>query len=170
MSGFVSPGVQGLPMLIRTDNRCLEEFWHGEAHFQPPIMFDRLAPEESDYGYGFVNPWWPYAGNLLAGSFGAGDGQIINYAPWWQEPWVRSGCNGRLAFVGYTRDQYGSPLGNCTVRCFRTSTNELVSQVTSDANGFYIATSPYADGHFLTVHKTLAPDVAGASIDTLVPG
>jgi hypothetical protein len=71
--------------------------------------------------------------------------------------------------VGVTRDQYGSPLGNCTVRCFRTSSGELVSQVTSDANGNYVATSPYSDQHFLTVHKTLSPDVAGASVDTLTP-
>jgi hypothetical protein len=165
VSGFIHPGATGIPTLVRTDKRCLEEFWLGEF-FQPPIILDRLVPEERDYGYGFVNPWWPYAGNLLAGAFGAGDGQVINYAPWYQEPWVRSGCNGRLAFVGYTRDAYGSPIGNCTVRCFRTSTDELVSTVLSDATGFYQATSPYGDAHYLVVHGT---GIAGASVSTLVP-
>ena len=118
---------------------------------------------------GYVNPWWPNAGNLLAGAFGAGDGQIHNYAPWWQEPWVRSGCNGRLAFVGYTRDAYGSPLGGVTVRLFRTSSDVLVAKVVSDANGYYTATSPYLDAHYMVVHKTGTPDVAGASVDTIIP-
>lgn len=171
MSGFVSPGAAGgLPLQVRPDKRAQEEFWHGEAHFQPPVIYDRLIPEESDYGMGFVNPWWPYAGNLLSGAFGDGDGQILNYAPWWQEPWVRSGCNSRLGFVGYTRDAYGSPLGGCTVKCFRTSSDELVSTVTSDATGFYIATTPYIDGHYLVVQKPNAvPPVAGASLNTITP-
>ena len=170
MSSFVHTSATGLPVLYPTDNRCLEEFWLNEAHFQPPIIYDRLCPEEGDYGFGFVNPWWPYAGNLLGDVFsGGGEGQIFNYAPWWQEPWVRSGCNGRLGFVGYTRDQYGSTVGFCTVRCFNTATNELVSTVVSDGNGFYIATTPYADAHYLVVHKAGSPEIAGASVSTLTP-
>ena len=70
----------------------------------------------------------------------------------------------------FTVDQGGNVLPNATVRAFRTSSNELVSQVLSDANGYYIATTPYGDGHFLTVHAATVPPVAGASIDTLTPG
>ena len=80
-----------------------------------------------------------------------------------------AGCNGRLAFAGVTRDQYGSAIGGCTVRCFRSSTCELMSTVLSDPQGNYIATTPYYESHFLTVHKSGPPDVAGASIDTVTP-
>ena len=170
MSGFVHPGATGLPSLVCTDKRTLEEFWHGEAYFKP-VLYACLMPKESGYDFGFVNPWWPYAGNLLGGDAGGSDqnNQITNYAPWYQEPWVHSGCNGRLGFVGYTRDAYGSPVGGCTVRCFNTATNELVSSVESDANGFYIATTPYGDAHYLVVHKSGTPEIAGASISTLTP-
>lgn len=165
--GFTS----GASIYRRDDKRAVSEWWLSESAFGSPIILDLWTNEESDYGAGYVNPWWPYRGHLMGGFDGVPENQIQAVAHWYQEPWVRSGCNGRLAFVGYTRDQYGSPLGGCTVRCFRTSTDELVSKVTSDPNtGYYIATSPYADGHYLTVHKTLGPDVAGASVDTLLPG
>jgi hypothetical protein len=119
---------------------------------------DQLGGETFD----FRSDWWP-AGSGLVSDGGISD-VIMGYGAF--DPYPVSGCNGRLAFNGVTRDQYGSPLGGCTVRCYRTSTHELQSVVTSDANGAYIATSPYGDSHFLVVHGT---GVAGASIDTVVP-
>lgn len=82
-----------------------------------------------------------------------------------------SGCNGRLAFVGVARDFNGSPIPAAKVRCFRTSSVELVSSVVCDANGHYVATTPYVDGHFLVVHGLSgSTPVSGASIDTVIPG
>lgn len=159
-----------LPQMIhiREDKRCLDEWWSGEDLFKPFIIIDILMMEEGDYGYGYVTPWWPNPGSLMGGFDGVPENQTLTNAPWYSEPWVRSGCNGRLGFVGYTRDQYGSALPNCTVRCFLTSTTELVSTVTSDANGFYIATSPYSGDHFLVIHDSTG-QIAGASVNTLTP-
>jgi hypothetical protein len=167
VSGFVHPGATGLPNL-RADR---------QDHVDPQIFGVDIYPTVLHRAYfdvdgpfdGWATPWWPRSGNLMGGWDGVAENQLMTVAPWWGEPWTRSGCNGRLGFVGYTRDANGSILGGCTVRCFVTSTNELVSQVTSDANGFYIATTPYSTAHYLVVHKTGSPDVAGASVDTLTP-
>ena len=149
---------------------CDQEFFHNEDLFQPPPLVDVGLPQEVWFegtagGYvGYMSPWWPTPGSLLGDS---GDvGVLQRISPWgaWTTP---SGCNGRLGFVGYTRDQYGSPVPNCTVRCIRISTDEMVSKVTSDATGYYIATTPYSDAHVLVVN---GPSIGGASVDTLLPG
>ena len=116
----------------------------------------------------YATPWWPGTRGFLADT-GLDDMMLTSVGWGWE--WTLSGCNGRLGFKGITRDQYGSPLGGCTVRLFRTSTDELVAKVTSDpSTGAFIATTPYADGHYMTVHKAGTPDIAGASVDTIIPG
>lgn len=110
--------------------------------------------------FDFRSDWWP-AGTGLVADGGISD-VMTGYGAF--DPYPVSGCNGRLLFNGITRDQHGSPLANCTVRCYRTSTHELQDVVTSDVNGAYRLTTPYSDAHFLTVHGS---SVAGASIDTV---
>ena len=127
-----------------------------ESHPPVALVDDGVATAS------FATCYWPGGASI-----DGGDGSVRPEV-WAAPPWTTSGANGRLGFVGVTRDVYGSALGDCTVRCSRTSTNELVSQVTSDANGNYIATTPYNDGHYLVVHKTST--VAGASVDNLIPG
>lgn len=144
-----------------------EEFFDNEDMFPVPVLlsFDWNAIAEVN---GFMSPWWPTRGYLLGGWGFEGD-NLVELSAKHSDMWRSFGSNGRLGFVGITRDAYGSPLGGCTVRCFRNSTNELVSAVTSDANGFYIATTPYNDAHYLVVHKTGSPNVAGASVNTITP-
>jgi len=127
-----------------------------------------FQPSKTDPLAGWAWPWWPARG-VLYGDTGIADvqGPSLGYQD--LDIWL-AGANGRLGFAGITRDQYGSALGNCTVRLVRVSTNEIVAQVTSDANGAFTITTPYLDAHFLTVHKSGTPDVAGASVDTLIPG
>lgn len=50
----------------------------------------------------------------------------------------------RETIAGITRDINGNALGSVTVRLFRSSTGELVDTVTSDANGNFTASTPYA--------------------------
>lgn len=157
-----------LPQFIHRedDKRTLDEFYTGEELY--PYLL--LRYDGSDVGKAeFSSPFWPRCSSLMGGSDGVNENCFISLSPCAGDPWPASGCNGRLGFVGFTRDAFGSPVGGCTVRCFNTATNELVSQVVSDANGFYQATTPYADGHYLVVHKAGPPDIAGASISTLTP-
>lgn len=163
MSGLIGAALP-VTILVVDDQRTVEiQPWLDKICGCEPIAARWLQQRDSlDGGSNdFRSDWWP-GGGLLADS-GLSDIRQRNN-PYTLYP--VSGCNGRLAFNGITRDQYGSPLGNCTVRCYRTSTHELQSVVTSDANGAFIATTPYSDSHFLVVHGAA---VAGASVDTATP-
>ena len=146
-----------------------EFYFDNEDAFPTPVLwsFDWRAVIEAA---GFVSPWWPAAGLLIGPGADAGFDALAQVPAKHSDMWRSFGANGRLGFVGVTRDQYGSPLGGCRVRCFLTATTELVSDVVSDGNGNYLATTPYTGAHFIVVHRSGSPDVAGASVDTLQPG
>lgn len=174
MTMFVGGGL-GLPVGIR----CRNDFRNcDEAYFEPRAMWpgslptcnELLRADNAEWRYVFKSRWWPRAGSLVGG-LGEGDpaAALLALPAQWIAPRTQRGANGRLAFVGITRDQHGSPLGGCTVRCYRTSTNELVSQVLSDpVSGAYFATSPHGGAHFLVVHGP-GGTIAGATPDSLVP-
>ena len=166
MSGLIGAAMPN--NIVRGDDvRHVDEFYFGRDDLvQPPAIVVRQWEEEREFR-GYTTPWWPRSGGLLGD---AGDTNLFTQPAWWGEAWHQGGASGRLAFVGYTRDYAGQPVGNCTVRCFVTSTNELVSSVVSDANGYYIATTPYYANHYLVCHKAGSPEIAGATISTLTPG
>lgn len=165
MSGWINSAV--IPPHRTPDKRLLDScYTDGLCDPLPPLvglsigMGDGLGMET------WATAFWPTRGDIMSDAGSVYDILSEGYEP---EAYPCSGTNGRLSFAGVTRDQYGSPLGGCTVRCFRTATAELMSQVTSDpSTGDYIATTPYYEAHFLTIHKT-APNVAGASLDTVLP-
>lgn len=167
-------GSFGLPVTIHAANdiRACDQNVHGPRSRPPSSMpwvneaVTRADNANSNYVY--TTRWWPRQSSLLGGWIGTADDTFQNLPSAWGRPWIRSGANGRLAFVGYTRDQYGSVLGGCTVRCYRAGTGEQVCKVTSDANGLYFATTPYSDAHFLVIHNA-AGDRAGATANTLLP-
>jgi len=71
---------------------------------------------------------------------------------------------------GITRDSSGNPLGNCMVQLFRTQDDLFVNEVISDNGGFYRVGSPYRNTqHYLVAYLAGSPDVAGTTLDTLVP-
>lgn len=166
MSIFVGAATLNF-VVTRDDHRAVDEaLWRENAQHDVVLVYPQVHSLDSMINY--ANDFWP-GGTLDVG----GDGGISQnnfLAPTkWGPIWEQGGANGRLGFVGITRDAYGSPLPNCTVRCFRVSTDELVSKVTSDpTTGYYIATTPYNDAHFLVVHSA-AGDVAGASVNTILP-
>jgi len=74
----------------------------------------------------------------------------------------------RRAIVGITKDSAGAALGACTVHAFRTPDDVEVDQQPSDVSGNY-EVSVYDDGPFyLKAEKAGAPNVAGATDNTLV--
>lgn len=165
MSGFLgNAGIQASPVLERTiQNHCDEYFFDNEDAFQGATLYS-IDWNSVIEAAGFVSPWWPFRGGLL----GVDSGDLLSLSARHSDMWRSFGSSGRLSLVGTTRDALGSPLGNCTVRLFRTSTDELVTKITSNANGAFVATSPYDDAHYMTVHGP--GGVAGATIDTLIPG
>lgn len=147
-----------------------DPWWGNEDLFPGPGIMSLQNREVVLGTPGDATPWWPRRGSLMGGFDGVDENSMLARAAWWGDPWLLSGASSRLAFVGITRDQYGSPLAGCTVRCFVTSTDELVAKVVSDANGAYTATSPYNVDHYLVVHSADGT-VAGASVSVSnVPG
>lgn len=172
MSGFVGFGAGssfGAGIVVR-DDISLDE-WAANGDLFGPKIWDRIPADDYFFDTSFESEWWPARSSLMGGWDGVGENLLLGEAPWWSWPSTRSGCNSRLGFVGFTRDAYGSIIAGCSVKCFRTSSDELVSSVTSDANGHYIATTPYLDAHYLVVQMPSAtPPVAGASLNTVIPG
>lgn len=115
----------------------------------------------------FRSAWWPSRSRFAGCPFGSND-CVMAEAQRIRSKYQLRGANGRFTITGITRDAYGVPLANCTVRLFRNGTDEMVAKVTSDANGLYFATSPYNDGHFIVIHNPTG-DRAGATANTLAP-
>ncbi len=174
MSQFIN-GSFGLPVTIHSKNNvanCDSLYFGKRSRAPDKLLISSEIRGVADNAYDafeYQTRWWPRSGQILGGWGDGLSGEFFqNKAPRWKAPQVVRGANGRLSFVGYTRDQYGSALGGCTVRLYRVSTEERVCKVTSDANGLYFATTPYNDAHFLVIHNP-AGDLAGATKNSLTP-
>lgn len=113
-------------------------------------------------------PWWPRG----AGFIGAmGTDVALLEGVWNEQPELTSGAQSRFGITGITRDQFGSPLGNCVVQLFRTSDDLIVAEVVSDPTGAYVITTPFfPDTHYLVAYRAGSPDVAGTTVNTLIAG
>lgn len=114
----------------------------------------------------FANHWWPGSSRLE----GEATGDILHYDAYYvRDP--PGGASSAYGLAGVTRDVYGTPLGGVTVKLFRSSTDEKVSQTISDASGkYFVTTQYYPDAHYLVTYKTGSPDVFGTSENTLIGG
>jgi hypothetical protein len=116
----------------------------------------------------FASPWWPGSGFI--GDRAVDVGVVNAGQKWYEYPEVTKGMNSRLGIAGVTRDQYGSAIVSCTVKLFKTSDDSLVSQIVSDATtGEYLLSTPYyPDTHYVVAYKAGSPDIAGATVNTLI--
>ena len=148
-------GADGAAIINRTNT---------DLNIQSQQIDIELTPVET----GFRTPWWPGAGWIEQGD--AGDAGLHPLGGDWWEPFeVTRGAAYRFAFVGVTRDVYGSPLGACTVKCYRTSTDEMVGLTISDPVGNFLVTTPYyPDAHYLVCYKSGSPDVQGTSANNII--
>ena len=117
----------------------------------------------------FKTVWWGgMIGSDMTAVFGAdpccADGRSWTF-------FDQSGPSGesRYGFVGVTRDSFGAPARNCTVKLFRTSDDLLIDKTVSDLYGNFLLNTPfYPDTHYIVAHKTDAPPINGASVNTLI--
>jgi hypothetical protein len=79
----------------------------------------------------------------------------------------RVGVHRNFALEGVTRDTNSAPLGGVVVQLFRTTDEAFIEQSTSDVNGNYQLSTPYADAHYIVAYKAGSPDVAGTTTNTL---
>ena len=123
---------------------------------------------EGERGKTFASPWWPGSGFI--GDRGADVAVIDSTMKWFEQPEITKGMNSRFGIAGTTRDQYGSAIVSCTVKLFRTSDDSLVSQIVSDATtgAYLLSTQYYPDTHYVVAYKAGSPDIAGATVNTLI--
>lgn len=73
------------------------------------------------------------------------------------------------SITGITRDASGNPLGGCVVDLYMTATDQVQMSTVSDASGNYRFEDAGAGPFYVVAYKAGAPDVAGASVNTIVP-
>lgn len=71
--------------------------------------------------------------------------------------------------IGFTFDGNGDPLGSCIIQGFLTTNDAYIGQTASDPTGYYELTTPFTGAHYIVAYKSGSPDVAGTSINTLMP-
>lgn len=75
----------------------------------------------------------------------------------------------RMTMSGITRDSAGAILGTCRVMIFRTEDNSFVAETVSDGSGAWSIVLLKGGPFFQVCYKVGAPDLAGTSLNTLVP-
>ena len=148
---------------------------------------DRLRQWEYQWSYcplpRAASPWqeglfWTGSSGVGGGlnGYGGNSGDVGTQVPRWEPDdgcwgWSDTGGAKMNCIVGQTLDQYGNPLPNCIVQGFLTTNDVFVGQVTSDNGGYYKLPTPYGTAvlHYLVCYKAGVPDVAGTSVNTLVP-
>lgn len=81
------------------------------------------------------------------------------------------GCQRLLFIRGVTQDSGGSPLANATVQAFVTATDTYKGEVVSNNDGTFTLGTETVVGttHYVVAYKVGGGDVAGTSVNTLVP-
>jgi hypothetical protein len=144
-----------------------------EMMLHPTYRMQNARPQKTERSCalhmpcGYRNDFWP--GNR--GFVGAQGADVGVQDATWARRMERTGHGmaSRVGFPGITRDQFGAPLGECTVILHRTSTREYVYSGVSDTSGAFLAQSVYAgEGHYIVFHKAGAINVYGATDNNLV--
>lgn len=74
--------------------------------------------------------------------------------------WLRGRCE----------DAAGNASANATVQAFRTSDDAFAGEVASLNDGTFMCPTPYTGAnHYIVAYKAGAPDIAGTTVNTLVP-
>lgn len=72
--------------------------------------------------------------------------------------------------IGTTLDAVGNPLGSVTIQGFLTVNDQYIGQTVSDSGGYYELPTPSAGAqHYLVAYKNGTTDVAGTTVNTIVP-
>jgi hypothetical protein len=74
-----------------------------------------------------------------------------------------------FTFAGITKTGAGAALASCHLDLFRTADDSKAGETDSDANGVYLLYASSELTHYAVAYKTGAPDVAGTTVNTLIP-
>ena len=168
MSSFIgTPSGVGLGQWLRADDKRL---MYDEYKLEPTVVWVSDDCIWAGHGRGYSNAYWPGRAGLDA------SGDEWHRGVSYRLPQYNSGAVSRYAFVGVTRNAYGSALGGVTVKLFKTvggGSPDLkdvrIDEATSDVSGNYtVYTSYYPDTHYIVTYKSGTPDVQGTTVNTLI--
>lgn len=95
-----------------------------------------------------------------------------DYDSGWAHRWLkRCRGNGTVKFImGQCKDSNGNAVGGAVVQGFVTSGDVFVTETACDDKGYYELGTPYPGvGHYLVAYRAGSPDIAGTTVNTLVP-
>ena len=77
----------------------------------------------------------------------------------------------RWSLSGITKDSTGAVVGSCVVALYYTNTDLILSEQISDPTTgvFTFLIGPNAGSFYLVAYKSGSPDIAGTSVNTLMP-
>ncbi len=79
------------------------------------------------------------------------------------------GAHSLFKITGMVKDAAGDPVANAIVRGFRSANHEFVREVEADGSGNYWFGTQYLEAHYLVAYKPGSPDIAGTTVNTLMP-
>lgn len=131
-----------------------------------------ISPDAEDVSRSSLMAQWPQSSlrgtdgaqiavqALRAGAPGA---YLMATMPW------RSGARWPYVLAGIAKDSAGAALGGAMVRAFLTATDVEQAETISAADGAYSVGVPSNAAHYVVSYKAGSPDVAGVSLNTLIP-
>ncbi len=104
------------------------------------------------------------AGGLNPGDVSAASGM-------WQQRPPDGGSGARKRLAGQTKDSTGTALGGVTVQLLTSDGSALADTRTSDASGYYelFEANPTGGGYKVDAYLAGSPDVAGTTVNNIVP-
>jgi len=100
------------------------------------------------------------------------DSNAFGNAAVWDTWWFGfGGCASTKYIMGQCKNSVGTPLGGCVVQGFRTRDDMYIGETTSNDQGLYELACPNTptDQHYLVAYYDSATDLAGTTVNTLVP-
>lgn len=151
MSGFMNRNAGIDQQMLRTHPDCNQPVYNWSSW----------------WGADSINPWED--GAIWSNSSLQGGSYSLSTVRWATAP-HRYGSQSMKKFIGTTRDSTGATLGGAVVHAHLTPDGSFVGKVTADAGGYFELCSKYPDtNHYLVAYKSDSPDVAGTSLNTLLP-
>jgi len=138
---------------------------------------DMSSRVRSEYEYGARNRFWGlwnkpgFFGGDAAPGYCFSDQDVGWGAARWS-PWQKAarGVQTLKYIMGRTVNANGVALGGATIEAFLTGNNMFVRATLSDSNGNYEVGTEYpGNTHYLVAYYPGAPDMAGTTVNTLVP-
>jgi len=106
----------------------------------------------------------------LSGGYAQSGQDAANSGRW--SPWQRATRgNGTVKFImGQCKDGSDVGVSGATVQGFLTATDAYVGETTADSLGNYELGTPYPGAqHYLVAYRAGSPDIAGTTVNTLIP-